>query len=111
MGTSATSELACDPSMSLQIEGAQLLRTLVTSGYIEGASSDNKEEQAMQERERKRRELSRQQFVCVERLKQITIFERDCIQKILANAQFVPSILEFDTMNLRKKTREECLQY
>merc|ERR1711997_146771 len=33
------------------------------------------------------------------------------IQKILANAQFVPSILDFDTMSLRKKTREECLQY
>merc|ERR1712048_62205 len=33
------------------------------------------------------------------------------IQKILANASFVPSIVEFDTMTLRKKTREECVQY
>merc|ERR1712154_597479 len=196
-------DIACDPSMSLEIQKDDILRTLITAGWVEGASSgnltnDNKEEQEMQELERKRRELARQQFICVERLKQITLFERDCnsrredsvrlscevqeeiaaidgrtkvvekelaaakplleaakklvsnmdknqlnevralkkppavvelvmsavavmlgnkiktwrdIQKILANPKFVPSILEFDAMNLRKKKREQCLKY
>merc|ERR1711971_767031 len=46
-----------------------------------GATTDNKEEQEVQERERKRRELARQQFLTVERLKQITVHERECATK------------------------------
>lgn len=33
------------------------------------------------------------------------------IQKILANSKFVPSIMNFDTMQLKKKTREEVVKY
>jgi len=191
-------ELACDANMSLLIEKTDILRTIITAGWVEGASSDNKEEQEMQDRERKRRELSRQQYLTVERLKQITLFERDCatkredsvrltnevqeeiqkinirtrqceselaeakplleaaqklvstisktqlyevrilkkppavvelvmsavtvmlgnkikswkdIQKVLGKPTFVASIIEFDTMCLKKKTREECKKY
>merc|ERR1719319_848235 len=46
-----------------------------------GATTDNKEELEGQERERKRRELARQQFLTVERLKQITVHERECAAK------------------------------
>lgn len=191
-------ELACDANMSLLIEKQDILRTIITAGWVEGASSDNKEEQELQDRERKRRELSRQQYLTVERLKQITLFERDCavkredsvrltnevqeeiqkinirtkqceselaeakplleaaqklvstisktqlneirvlkkppavvelvmsavtvmlgnkikswkdIQKILSKPTFVASIIEFKTISLKKKTREECKKY
>jgi len=191
-------ELACDVNMSLLIEKQDILRTIITAGWVEGASSDNKEEQELQDRERKRRELSRQQYLTVERLKQITLFERDCavkredsvrltnevqeeiqkinirtrqceselaeakplleaaqklvstisktqlneirvlkkppavvelvmsavtvmlgnkikswkdIQKILSKPTFVASIIEFKTISLKKKTREECKKY
>jgi hypothetical protein len=191
-------DLACDPSMSLQIEKEAILRSLVTAGWVKGATSDNKEEQEMQDRERRRREYSRQQYLTVERLKQIFIYEKDCtakredsvrltseiqdeiaqinirtakceaelaeakplleeakklvssiskrqldeirvlkkppavvelvmsavavilgnkikswkdIQKCLSSPTFIPSVLDFDTMKLKKKVREECKKY
>jgi len=193
-----TKELACNPNMSLLIEKPEIMRTLITAGWVQGATSDNKEEQEMQDRERKRRELSIQQYLTVERLKQVTIHERECkskredslrltdeiqqeieqinirtakcekelaqakplleeakklvstiskkqldeirvlkkppavvelvmsavavmlgnkikswrdIQKVISNSKFVPSILNFDTMSLKKKTREEVVKY
>ena len=33
------------------------------------------------------------------------------IQKVISNSKFVPSILNFDTMSLKKKTREEVIKY
>eukprot|EP00484_Ammonia_sp_Unknown_P006843 CAMPEP_0197073212 /NCGR_PEP_ID=MMETSP1384-20130603/210492_1 /TAXON_ID=29189 /ORGANISM="Ammonia sp." /LENGTH=642 /DNA_ID=CAMNT_0042512045 /DNA_START=104 /DNA_END=2032 /DNA_ORIENTATION=+ len=191
-------DLACDPSMSLQIEKEPILRSLITAGWVLGATSDNKEEQEMQDRERRRREYTRQQYLTVERLKQIFIYEKDCtakredsvrltseiqdeiaeinirtakceaelaearplleqakklvssigkkqldeiralkkppavvelvmsavavilgnkikswkdIQKCLASRDFIPSVLDFDTMKLKKKVREECKKY
>merc|ERR1711971_1311015 len=163
-----------------------------------GATTDNKEEQELQERERKRRELARQQFLTVERLKQITVHERECaakredsvrltnevhseiakinlrtakveaeletakplmeaaqklvsrinkkqldeirvlkkppavvelvcsavaitlgndikswrdIQKVMGHSSFIPSMLQFDTMKLKKRQREQCKKY
>eukprot|EP01084_Bolivina_argentea_P119610 212061_1 len=193
-----SNELCCDPSMKLLIERKDIMRTVITAGWVKGASSDNKEEQELQDRERKRRELQTQQYLTVERLKEVTLFERDCaakredsvrltnemqveitkinvrtkkceqeltaakplleasrrlvstisktqlneirtlkkppavvelvmssvavmlgnkikgwrdIQKIIANPRFVASIIDFDTMTLKKKTREECIKY
>merc|ERR1719249_400187 len=191
-------ELVADPAMKLELQKHELLRTLTTAGWVQGATTDNKEEQELQERERKRRELARQQFLTVERLKQITLHERECaakredsvrltnevhseiakinlrtakveaeladakplmeaaqklvsrinkkqldeirvlkkppavvelvcsaicimlgneirswrdIQKVMAGSKFIPSMLQFDTMKLKKKTREECVKY
>eukprot|EP00486_Rosalina_sp_Unknown_P003106 CAMPEP_0201574314 /NCGR_PEP_ID=MMETSP0190_2-20130828/18745_1 /ASSEMBLY_ACC=CAM_ASM_000263 /TAXON_ID=37353 /ORGANISM="Rosalina sp." /LENGTH=606 /DNA_ID=CAMNT_0048002403 /DNA_START=108 /DNA_END=1928 /DNA_ORIENTATION=+ len=194
----AATELAVDPSMKLLIEKPEILRTLITAGWVQGASSDNKEEQEMQDRERRRRQLTIQQYITVEKLKKVTIHERECktkredsmrlsgeieveitninvrtakceaelakakplleeakklvstiskkqldeirvlkkppavvelvmsavavilgnkikswrdIQKVLSNSKFVPSIMNFDTMTLKKKTREEVVKY
>jgi len=74
-------ELVADPDMKLELQRQELLRTLTTSGWVMGATTDNKEELEVQERERKRRELARQQFLTVERLKQITVHERECATK------------------------------
>jgi len=74
-------ELVADPDMKLELQRQELLRTLTTTGWVMGATTDNKEELEGQERERKRRELARQQFLTVERLKQITVHERECAAK------------------------------
>ena len=160
--------------------------------------SDNKEERRRQDAERKRRQLAREQFMCVEKLKSITVYEKECskkkedsvrltgevqqeirkinvrtnqvekeldearplleaakalvssmqkrdldeiralkkpppvvelvmssvviilgnkvqswrdIQKVLSNSKFVPSVMQFDTMTLKKKTRLEAVKY
>lgn len=191
-------ELVADPGMKLEMDRHTLLRSLITAGWVQGATTDNKEEQELQERERKRRELARQQFLTVERLKQITLHERECaakredsvrltdevhseiakinlrtskceaelaeakplmeaakklvsrinkkqldeirvlkkppavvelvcsavaimlgneiaswrdIQKVMGDRKFIPSMLQFDTMRLKRKTREECVKY
>jgi len=191
-------ELVADPDMQLELAKHQLLRTLATAGWVQGATTDNKEEQELQERERKRRELARQQFLTVERLKQITLHERECadkredsvrltsevhseiakinlrtskceaelaearplmeaaqklvssinkkqldeirvlkkppavvelvcsavaimlgneiaswrdIQKVMGDRKFIASMLQFDTLKLKRKTREECVKY
>mmetsp|Transcript_40251 Transcript_40251/g.66070 ORF Transcript_40251/g.66070 Transcript_40251/m.66070 type:complete len:677 (+) Transcript_40251:129-2159(+) len=193
-----SSELACDPNMSLLIEKDSVLTTLMTAGWVQGASSDNKAEQAMQDRERRRREYLRQQYLTVESLKNIFIHEKECrlkredsvrltseiqdeialinvrtskceaelaeahpliehakklvskinkkqldeirvlkkppavvelvmsavavilgnkvkswkdIQKCLSKATFIPSMLNFNTMDLKKKVREEVVKY
>jgi len=33
------------------------------------------------------------------------------IQKVMGDRKFIPSMLQFDTMRLKRKTREECVKY
>jgi len=80
-GGHSITELVAEPALSLQMERDQIRRTLATAGWVLGATTDDKEERYRQDRERKRRELARWQFECVEKLKNITVFERECSAK------------------------------
>eukprot|EP01084_Bolivina_argentea_P082948 150172_1 len=99
-------ELAVDPNIGLLIEKPEILRCLLTAGWIEGASSDNVEEQEAYELEQKRRELTRQQFLTVEKLKQVTIFERDCAEKREDSIRLQTEV-KADIRKIRERT-EKC---
>jgi len=90
-------DISCNPSMSLNIRKKAIIRTLRSAGFVKGAQL-NAEEQAIQEKEQKRRELSHQQFVCVERLKELTKFERDC------------KVKREDSDNLHREIEDEIKQ-
>jgi len=80
-GGSGTNALAADPAMMLEIEREQIQNTLTTLGWVHGATTDSAEQQQRQERERKRRRLAREQYQCVEKLKNITVHEKECSLK------------------------------
>eukprot|EP01083_Nonionella_stella_P070426 188407_1 len=74
-------DIACDPVISLTIDKKQICETLRYCGWIEGASYATAEDQERHEREQARRRLAKQQYECVERLKEMTLHERDCNKK------------------------------